>query len=81
MLGRIASEFRVVVMDTEIDDAIYLYGNNEKYLRFGRKTNNLYCMELRSNEENGEYFFGTVKGKMAKFLKIDCKPAEAIADL
>ena len=44
-LGKIANEFRVV-MDTDIDNAIYVYGKDGKYLRFAKTTNNLYCMEL-----------------------------------
>ena len=49
-LGKIADEFRVV-MDTDIDDAIYVYGKDGKYLRFGKTAKGLYCMELHDEEE------------------------------
>ena len=61
-LGRIANEFKVV-MDTDIEDATYVYGKDGKYLRLGKTTNNLYCIELQSDKEKDDCFFGTVKGK------------------
>lgn len=61
-------------MDTNIDDVIYVYGKDGKYLRFGKTTNNLYCMELQC-------FFGTVKGKMAMFSRMDVKRAEVVQNL
>ena len=76
-LGKIANEFRVV-MYTEIDDAIYVYGKDGKYLRFAKTTNNLYCMELRDDEEKEDCFFGTVKRKKAMSSKMDVKRAEAV---
>ena len=79
-LGKIANEFRVVI-GTDVDNAIYVYGKDGKYLRFGKTTNNLYCMELRSDEEKEDCFFGTVKGRMAMFSKMDVKRAEAVRNL
>ena len=56
-LGRIANKFRVV-MDTDIDDAIYVFGDDGKYLRFGKTSNNLYSCELRTNDDKkGDCFF------------------------
>ena len=80
-LEKIANEFRVV-MDTDIDNAIYVYGEDGKYLRFGKTENNLYCCELKPNQENKEdCFFSTVKGRKAMFSKLDCKRAAAVREL
>ena len=38
-------------------------------------------MELQSDKEKEEYFFGIVKGKMAMFSNMDCKRAEAVQNL
>ena len=43
------------MMNTDINDAIYVYGEDGKYLRFGRPTNNLYCIELKSNKEKEDF--------------------------
>ena len=79
-LGKIADEF-TVVMNTAIDDAIYVYGNKGKYLRFGKTKMGLYKMELYSNEDNKGCFFATVKGMKAMFSELDCKRAEAVREL
>ena len=80
-LGKVANKFRVV-MDTDIDDAIYVYGEDGKYLRFGKTENNLYCCELNIDQENKEdCFFSTVKGRKAMFSKLDCKGAAAVREL
>ena len=76
-LGKIVNEFRVV-MDTDVNDAIYVYGKDGKYLQFGKTTNNQYCMELQSGEEKEDCFFGTVKRKKAMSSKMDVKRAEAV---
>ena len=79
-LGKIANKFRVV-MDTDINDAIYKYGEDEKYLRFGKTENNLYCCKLNLNQEKKEdCFFSTVKGRKAMFSKLDCKQAAAVRE-
>lgn len=62
-LGRIRNECGVV-MDTDIDDAIYVFGEDGKYLQFDKTNINLYCYELKTDKEKKEdCFFTTVKGR------------------
>ena len=68
-------------MDTCIDDAIYVYGKDDKYLRFAKTSKGLYCMELHDEEEKETCFFATIKGKMAMFLELDQKQAKAVREL
>ena len=78
-LGRIADEFRVS-MDTDIEDAIYVHGEDGRYLRFKRK-GDLYCMNICLEEEKENCFFSTVKGRKAMFSELDCKQAADVRSL
>ena len=73
-LGKIADKF-TVVMNTVINNAIYVYGNEGKYLRFGKTKAGLYKMEIRPNDEKEGCFFSTVKGMKAMFSELDCNTA------
>lgn len=79
-LGRIANEFRVVI-DTDIGYIMYVFGEDGKYLQFGKTSNNLYCWKLKTaKEEKEDCFFTTVKGKNVMFSKLDCKRAAAVRE-
>ena len=58
----------------------YFYDENvvANLLSLGKIANefNLYCMELQFEEEKEDCFFGTVKGKMAIFSKMDVNQVE-----
>jgi len=75
-LGKIAKEFRVV-MDTDIDDAIYVYGKDGKYLRFGKTAKGLYCMELHDEEEKETCLFATIKRKNGDVLGARSKASKS----
>ena len=79
-LGKIADAF-TVVMNTAIDDAIYIYGDKGKYLRFSKTKTGLYKMELHLDKDKKGCFFATVKGMKAMFSELDCKRAEAVREL
>lgn len=69
-LGKIASKF-TVVMDTAIGNAIYVYSEDGKYLRFSKTKNKLYCCELKADkEEREDCFFWHSKRENGNALKI-----------
>ena len=69
-------------MDSDIDNAIYVFGRNRKYLQFGKTSNNLYYCELKTGkEEKEDCFFTTVKRRKAMLSKLDCKQAAAVREL
>ena len=80
-LGHITKEF-TVIMNTEIDDAIYIFNDEGQYLRFGRVKHNLYGVHLgQGNPTNKCYMFSTVQGQKSLFSDLDCKRAGAVRDL
>ena len=44
-------------MNTDTNDAIYVFGEDGKYLKFGKTSNNLYCCELKISKEKKEDCF------------------------
>jgi hypothetical protein len=71
-----------VVMDTAIDDAIYVFNEDGTYMRFARTANGMYCIDLNSNGDEAMVMaHRTVKGESAKFSAIDCRRAEKIRHL
>ena len=80
-LGHITKEF-TVIMNTKIDDAIYVFNNKGQYLRFGRVKHNLYGMHLGEEDpKNMCYVFSTVQGQKLFFSDLNYKQAEAMRDL
>ena len=79
-LGQIAKEF-TVKMNTAIDDAIYVYDEDRKYVRFARTKANLYCAYLHPDDREDKYYLLTVKDRKAMFSEADCRRAEAVRKL
>ena len=80
-LGHITKEF-TVIMNTKIDDAIYIFNDEGQYLRFRRVKHNLYGVHLgQGNPTNKCYLFSTVQGQKSLFSDLDCKRAEAVRAL
>ena len=79
-LGQLADEF-AVKMNAAIDDAIYVYDRDGKYIRFARTKANLYCAYLHPDDGEDKCYLSTVKDRKALFTEADCKRAEAVRNL
>lgn len=79
-LGQIANEF-TVKMNTAIDDVIYVYDKDGKYIRFARTKAKLYCAYLHPNDGEDKCYLTTVKDRKAMFSEADCRRAEAVRNL
>jgi hypothetical protein len=76
------SDTKRVVMDTAIDDAIYVFNKDGTYIRFGRTLNGMYCIDINSNEEDHVILaHQTVKGESSHFSAIDCRRAAKMREL
>jgi hypothetical protein len=80
-LAMIADTKRVV-MDTAIDDAIYVFNEDGTYIRFSRTPNGMYCIGVNVDEDDNVIMaHQTVKGESAHFSGIDCRRALKIREL
>jgi hypothetical protein len=80
-LAMIADSKRVV-MDTAIDDAIYVFNEDGTYVRFSQTTNGMYCININVNgDDHVAMAHQTVKGESAHFSSIDCRRAAKVRDL
>lgn len=77
-MARAADEF-TIKMNTEVDDAIYVFDEQGKYLRFGRTKNNLCAASIGDKDNDSKcYAFNAVKGNKSMFSELDCNGAEAM---
>jgi hypothetical protein len=80
-LAMIADSKRVV-MDTAIDDAIYVLNQNGTYGRFSRTPNGMYCININvDGDDHVAMAHQTIKGESAHFSAIDCRRASKVRDL
>jgi hypothetical protein len=81
-LAMIAEEKRVV-MDTAIDNAFYVFFNEDgTYIRFSRTSNGMYCIDINTGEDDHVVMaHQTVKGESAHFSAIDCRRAAKVCNL
>jgi hypothetical protein len=71
-----------VVMDSAIDNAIYVFNEDGSYVRFGRTPNGMYCIDIISDDDAHIVLaHQTVKGESAHFSDIDCRRATKVRDL
>jgi hypothetical protein len=80
-LAMIADTKRVV-MDTAIDDAIYVFNKDGTYIRFSRTPNGMHCIGVNIDEDDNVIMaHQTVKGESAHFSGIDSRKASKIREL
>jgi hypothetical protein len=76
------SDTKRVMMDTAIDDAIYVFNEDGTYVRFARTPNGMYCININANgDDHVVLAHQTVKGESSYFLAIDCRRAAKVRDL
>ena len=72
LIALIIDEYRVA-MDTEIDNAIYVFNNDGPYIKFSCTKRNVYCIYIGRDNEKQQYFFITVKGMEMQYHMLDQK--------
>jgi hypothetical protein len=76
------AETKRVVMDTAIDNAFYVFNEDDTYLRFSRTDNGMYCIDINTDEHDHVILaHQTVKGESAHFSAIDCRRAAKVREL
>ncbi|OEU05712.1 hypothetical protein FRACYDRAFT_258571 [Fragilariopsis cylindrus CCMP1102] len=71
-----------VVMDSAIDNAIYVFNDDGSYIRFGKTSNGMYCIDITTDDDHHIVMaHQTVKGESAHFSAIDCRRAAKVRDL
>jgi hypothetical protein len=80
-LAMIAATKRVV-MDSAIDNAIYIFNEDGSYVRFAKTPNGMYCIDITTDDDNHIVMaHQTVKEESAHFSAIDCRRAAKVRDL
>jgi hypothetical protein len=76
------AETKRVVMDSAIDNAIYVFNEDGSYVRFAKTPNGMYCIDIATdNNEHVVIAHQTVKGESAHFSAIDCRRAAKVREL
>jgi hypothetical protein len=76
------SETKRVVMDSAIDNAIYVFNEDGSYIRFSCTPNGMYCIDINTDEDDHVVLaHQTVQGESAHFSAIDCRRAAKIREL
>jgi hypothetical protein len=76
------AETKRVVMDSAIDNAIYVFNEDGSYVRFGKTPNGMYCIDIIADDDAHVVLaHQTVKGESAHFSGIDCRRATKVRDL
>ncbi len=77
-----------VFMDTNMDDAFYIFDSNNNYLRFDKcSSSRLYRLDLKESDDKGkpeqEYRMSlvTVKGQQEGYSNLECVRAKAMREL
>jgi hypothetical protein len=76
------AETKRVVMDSAINNSIYVFNEDGSYVRFSCTSNGMYCIDINT-DENSQVVMAhqTVKGESAYFSAIDCRRAAKIREL
>ncbi|OEU06188.1 hypothetical protein FRACYDRAFT_255934, partial [Fragilariopsis cylindrus CCMP1102] len=76
------AETKRVVMDSAIDNAIYVFNEDGTYVRFAKTSNGMYCIEVTTGDDNHMVMaHQTVIGESAHFSAIDCRRAAKVREL
>jgi hypothetical protein len=76
------AETKRVVMDSAIDDAIYVFNEDGSYVRFSKTPNGMYCIDITTdNVDHKVLAHQTVKGESSHFSAIDCRRAAKVREL
>jgi hypothetical protein len=76
------TDTKQVVMDSAIDNAIYVFNEDGTYVRFSKTPNGMYCINITTDGENQIILaHQTVKGESAHFSAIDCRRAAKVREL
>jgi hypothetical protein len=76
------AETKRVVMDSAIDNAIYVFNEDGSYIRFAETPNGMFCIDINTdNDDHVVMAHQTVKGESAHFSAIDCRRAAKVRDL
>jgi hypothetical protein len=76
------AETKRVVMDSAIDNAIYVFNEDGSYVRFSKTPNGMYCIDITTDDDSHIVLaHQTVKGESAHFSAIDCRRAAKVRDL
>jgi hypothetical protein len=76
------AESKRVVMDTAIDNAIYVFNEDGTYVRFAKAPNGMYCISITTDDDDHVVMaHQTVKGESAHFSAINCRRAAKVRDL
>jgi hypothetical protein len=80
-LAMVASTKRVV-MDSAIDNAIYVFNEDGSYIRFACTSNGMYCIDINTDEDDHAVLaHQTVESESSHFSAIDCRRAAKIREL
>jgi hypothetical protein len=80
-LAMIAETKRVVV-DSAIDNEIYIFNDDGSYVRFAKTPNDMYCINITTDDDDHVVMaHQTVKGESAHFSAIDCRRAAKVREL
>ena len=76
------TETKRVVMDSAIDNAIYVFNNDGSYIRFAKTSVGMYCIDIGTDSNDHVVMaHQTVKGESAQFSAIDCRRAAKVREL
>jgi hypothetical protein len=76
------AETKRVLIDTAIDNAIYVFNEDGTYVRFSKTPNGMYCINITTDDDHHIVMaHQTVKGESAHFSAIDCRRAAKVRDL
>ena len=77
----IVSDHCHIVMDTDVDNAIYVLNDDGTYICFQQTKRNIYCMHIGDATETEHCYFTTVKGMEMQYSPLDRKRAIAVQSL
>ena len=78
-LARVAEKNRAV-LDTAIDNALYVFNDDGSYIRFACQPNGLYCLHV-SDGDDPKMLLTTVEGEKEKYSDLDCTRAKRVRQL
>ena len=77
----VVSDHHRIVMDTDINNAIYVFNDDGTYIRFQRTKRNLYCLHIGDTAEHKHCYLSTVEGTKMQYSALDQKRATAVQSL
>ena len=74
----VVSDNHCIVMDTDVDNSIYVFNDDVTYIRVQQTKQNIYCMHIGDAVETKHCYFTTVKGIEVQYSALDWKRAIAV---